>query len=169
MILGLDCSTSCCGWSICSDSTVKSAGFIKLDKHKTNKEKCLAVISFLDSLDLIKQVNQINLEASLSGFGGGFTTQQTIITLSRFNAVLEYILGEHYKIPVNLINVSTARKFVLGKARIANVKPKDYVKMVLPTVVPNLQSFEKLNKLGKWDAHNSDTFDAIVMGLYTLK
>ena len=56
---------------------------------------------------LLKDISVINLEAALSGFAGGFTSQQTIITLARHNAVFAYIIEEHFKIKVNLLSVNT--------------------------------------------------------------
>lgn len=166
MTLGLDASTTCVGWSLCSNGNVHDAGFIDISKCKSNKEKAFHVIDFLNSRDLSKNIDKINLEAALSGYGGGGTSQQTIILLSRFNAVFEYILGEYYKLSVNLINVSTARKQVLGKASEKGIKPKEYVKMMIPSIVPNLAKFEKLNKRGAWDKKNADMYDGIIMGLY---
>jgi hypothetical protein len=166
MTLGLDASTTTCGWSICFENRVMDAGFIDISKTTTNKLKSFLVIDFLDKHPLINKIDKINLEASLSGFSGGFTSQQTLILLSRFNAVFEYIIGEHYKLPVNLINVSTARKKVLGKSRLAGIKPKDYVKSVIPSIVPNIADFEKLNKKNNPDKRNSDIYDSIIIGLF---
>jgi len=166
MTLGLDASTTCVGWSICANNQVHEAGFLDISKCKTNKEKAFFVIEHLKSSKFIENVDKINLEASLSGFGGGGSSQQTIILLSRFNAVFEYILGDYYKLSINLINVSTARKKVLGKASEKGIKPKEYVKMMIPNVVPNIAQFEKLNKRGTWDKKNADMYDGIIMGLF---
>ncbi len=117
-ILGLDASTRTVGWAFCTDGVIVSAGFIDISKLETNKEKALHIISVLDDNPNITATTQINLEAALSGFMGGKTSQQTIILLARFNAVLEYIISEHWKIPVKLISVTTARKKVFGKCRV---------------------------------------------------
>jgi len=58
------------------------------------------------------------------------------------------------------------RKIVLGASRIKGVKPKEYVKMKLPEMVTNLKDFEKLNRKGEWDAHNSDMYDAVICSLF---
>jgi hypothetical protein len=167
MILGLDASTSIVGWAFADGESVVDAGFINVSKFETNKEKGSNVIKFLVNNPHIKHITHINLEAALSGFGGGMTSQQTIITLSRWNAVFEYMLGEYIpSAPVRLCNVNTMRKKVLGAARVKGMKPKEYVKLRLPCVVPNLKQFEKLNRKNEWDAHNSDMYDAIVCALY---
>jgi len=166
MTLGLDASTSIVGWCFADSGSVADAGFLNISKLDTNKERGCAVIDLLSIHPLMGNVTKINLESALSGFGGGLTSQQTIITLSRWNAILEYMLSEYFKLPVILCNVNTMRKKVFGKARIKGVKPKEYVKQQLPLIVSNVPKFEKLNRKGEWDAHNSDMYDAIVCALY---
>jgi hypothetical protein len=166
IILGLDASTSIVGWAFSQSSSVIDAGFLNISKLENNKQKGMFVIDFLKKHPSIDKVNHINLEAALSGFGGGLTSQQTIITLSRWNAVFEYMLGENFTFPIILCNVNTMRKKVFGKARIVGIKPKEYVKSQIPLYVSNINQFEKLNRNGDWDAHNSDMYDAIVCSLY---
>lgn len=166
MKLGLDVSTTCCGWAFSEQGKIQDAGFIDISKLNSNKDKSFHIIGILKQNPLINNVKEINLEAALSGFAGGFTSQQVIIKLSRFNAILEYILGDELKIPINLLNVSTIRKKVFGKARLKGIKSKDYVKMMIPGIAPNYKVFEKLNKIGNWDKRNEDIYDAIVCSLY---
>ena len=166
MILGLDASTSIVGWAFSENGIVSDAGFINITKLDTNKEKGRFVIDFLSKHPLIDKVTKLNLEAALSGFGGGLTSQQTIIKLSRWNAIIEYMLSEYFKFPIVLCNVNTMRKKVFGKARVKGIRPKDYVKQEIPKVVSNIKQFEKLNRNGDWDAHNSDVYDAIVCSLF---
>ena len=166
MILGLDASTSCCGWAFQENGIVLDAGFIDISKLETNKEKGLLVIETIEKHPLFLQLEKVNLEAALSGFAGGFTSQQVIIKLSRWNAILEYMLSEKWNKPVVLLNVNTTRKKVLGKARVKGMKPKEYVKQELPKIVKHLSKFDRLNKKGTWDAHNSDMYDAVIMALF---
>jgi len=166
IVLGIDASTSMVGWAFSESGFVSDAGFLNISKLETNKEKGLFVIDFLKKHPLIESVHHVNLEAALSGFGGGLTSQQTIITLSRWNAVFEYMMGENFSFPILLCNVNTMRKKVFGKARIKGIKPKEYVKAQIPLIVSNIKTFEKLNRNGDWDAHNSDTYDAIVCSLF---
>jgi hypothetical protein len=126
----------------------------------------LLIISILDTNPLIKKITTINLEAALSGFAFGGATQQIIIKLARFNAVFEYIMQEHYKVPINLLNVNTLRKKVFGKCRIKGIKSKEFVKMQLG-VRMDLSKWDKKKKNGKWDDKNFDMYDAIVASLYT--
>lgn len=166
MTIGLDASTTVCGWAFSENGTLHDAGFLDISKISTNKDKSYKIVETLEGNSNISLVKFINLESPLFGFIGGFTTQQTIIKLVRFNAVLEYILSETFKIPVNLVNVSVMRKKVIGKARIKGMKSKDFVKQYLPTVVPNIEKFHKLNKRGVVDKKCEDMYDAIVASLF---
>lgn len=166
VILGLDSSTSTTGWSFCENGKILSAGFIDTKKLETTKEKTFHVISELEKTKEIKNFDEINLEAALSGFAGGFTSQQVIITLARHNAVFAYIIEEHFNKPVNLLSVNTMRKQLFGKCRIKGVKSKDFVKMELESLKPDVVNFTTKNKKGNWDERNGDMYDAIVAGLY---
>jgi len=166
IVLGLDASTNIVGWAFAESGSVKDAGFLNISKLETNKERGKFVIDFLSKHHLMALVDHVNLEAALSGFGGGLTSQQTIITLSRWNAVFEYMLSEYFKYPIILCNVNTMRKKVFGKARVKGIKPKEYVKQQIPLFVPNILQFEKLNRNGVLDAHNGDMYDAMVASLF---
>ena len=163
--LGLDASTRIVGYAFYDGASIIDAGFIDISKMETNKEKSLCVISVLNTNENMKSVSKINLEAALSGFMGGKTSQQTIILLARFNAILEYIISEHWKIPVNLVSVMTARKSVLGKCRIKGMTGKEYVRQQIDLRFSYVHKFDKMNKKGAWDAHNEDTYDAIIMAI----
>jgi len=164
MVLGFDASTTCCGWAFWNGTEIVDAGFIDISKFPTNKEKALHVISILKDNPNMVLTTQINLEAALSGFMGGRTRQQVIIMLARFNAVFEYIISEHWKIPVNLLSVTTARKKVFGKCRVKGIDPKEYVKQQL-SIRMDLKKFDKINKIGNIDVKCADMYDAMVMAM----
>jgi len=164
MILGFDASTSTVGWAFSDNNRILDAGFIDIKKLNSSKEKSFHVISHIEKNPLFKKVEKIHLEAALSGFAGGFTSQQIIIKLSRFNAVYEYIVSEHWNKPVILLNVNTARKKVLGKCREKGIKSKDFVKMYLEKL-HDIHKFDVLNKKNNWDVRNSDMYDAMILSL----
>jgi len=166
VILGLDSSTSVTGWSFCENGKILSAGFVDTKKLETTKEKTFHVISCLEKIKEINQFDQINLEAALSGFAGGFTSQQVIITLARHNAVFAYIIEDHFKKKVNLLSVNTIRKQLFGKCRIKGIKSKDFVRQELESLVPDVIKFTIQNKKGNWDERNGDMYDAVVASLY---
>lgn len=165
MVLGFDASTTICGWAFYDGTVILDAGFVDISECPTNKEKALRIISLMDAHPLISKVLQINLESALSGFMMGRTSQQVIIKLARFNAVFEYIVSEHFKIGVRLINATTARKAVFGKARVKGMTGKEYVRQQIDARFPYVHSFDKMNKRGTWDAHNEDTYDAVVIAM----
>ena len=166
VILGLDSSTSVTGWSFCENGKILSAGFVDTKKLETTKEKTFHVISCLEKTNEIKRFDEINLEAALSGFAGGFTSQQVIITLARHNAVFAYIIEDHFKKKVNLLSVNTIRKQLFGKCRIKGIKSKDFVRQELESLVPDVIKFTTQNKKGNWDERNGDMYDAVVASLY---
>jgi len=169
VILGLDSSTSVTGWAFREDKKILSAGFIDTKKFDSTKEKTFHVISVLEKDPNISKMSHINLEAALSGFAGGFTSQQVIITLARHNAVFAYILEEHFKKKVNLLSVTTMRKHLFGKCRIKGIKPKEFVKQQLESLMPDVTKFTAQNKKGNWDERNSDMYDAVVCAMYDEK
>ena len=166
VILGLDSSTSVTGWSFCENGKILSAGFVDTKKLETTKEKTFHVISCLEKTNEIKRFDEINLEAALSGFAGGFTSQQVIITLARHNAVFAYIIEDHFKKKVNLLSVNTIRKQLFGKCRIKGIKSKDFVRQELESLVPDVIKFTTQNKKGNWDERNGDMYDAVVASLF---
>ena len=165
MVLGFDASTTCCGWAFWNGTEIVDAGFIDLSRLESNKEKAFHIISTLESNPNMSVTSTINLEAALSGFMGGRTTQQTIIKLARFNAVFEYIVSEHWKKPVNLVSVTTARKKVFGKARVKGLTGKEYVRQQIDSRFDYIHKFDKKNKRDGWDAHNEDMYDAVVIAM----
>lgn len=166
MVLGFDASTTCTGWAVFDGKMIVDAGFIDLSKLVTNKEKAFHVISVIENTPYISKFTKINLEAALSGFMGGRTSQQTIIKLARFNAVFEYIISEEWAMPVNLVSVTTARKKVLGKARVKGMTGKEYVRQQIDTNFSYVHKFDKLNKKEDWDAHNEDMYDACIIAMF---
>lgn len=163
--LGFDASTRIVGYAFYDGINIIDAGFIDISKMETNKEKAFHVISILDANENMKLVSKINLEAALSGFMGGKTSQQTVILLTRWNAVFEYIVSEHWAIPVNLVSVTTARKKVFGKCRVKGMTGKEYVRQQVDALFSYVHKFDKMNKKGTWDAHNEDIYDAVVMSM----
>tara|TARA_Y100000310_G_scaffold174583_1_gene174608 strand:+ start:609 stop:1121 length:513 start_codon:yes stop_codon:yes gene_type:complete len=163
--LGLDVSTTCVGYAFTKDKKILDMGFIDVKKYKTPKEKVFFIIDFLNKSLYIDEVDKINVEDNLSGFAGGFTSQQTIIKLAKFNAVLCFVLEDVFQIDVNNINPMTARKQVFGKARVKGIKAKDFVKMKIEEMY-NTKKWCKTTIRGNWDKRNIDMYDGLVMSLF---
>ena len=163
--LGLDASTTTVGYAFVDGSEVIDLGFIPIQKEKSIRDKVQLTMDTITELDPFDQVEQIYIEDSLSGFSRGRTSQQTIIKLAKFNAVLVYCLEFAYGEIVEGINPMTARKHLFGKARKQGVTAKDFVKKEINCLY-NLEEYVKLTKTGLWDKRNMDAYDALVCALY---
>ena len=162
--LGLDASTTCVGYAFTEDKKILDMGFIDIKKEKTPREKVFKVLEFLNNISYINKIEKINVEDNLSGFAGGFTSQQTIVKLAKFNAILGFVVEEEFGVEVENINPMTARKKVFGKARLKGVKSKDYVKMKIEEMY-DTSKWNKTTSRGNWDKRNIDAYDGLVMSL----
>ena len=166
--LGLDISTTCVGYAFTKDKKILDMGFIDIKKQKTPREKVFKVLGFLDNISYIDEVDKIYVEDNLSGFAGGRTSQQVIVKLAKFNAIIGFILEEEFQVEVQNINPMTARKFVFGKARVKGVKAKDFVKRQVEEMYDTKKWCKKTSR-GNWDKRNIDMYDGLVMSLYEEK
>ena len=165
--LGLDASTTCVGYAFTEDKKILDMGFIDIKKEKTPKDKVQKVLDFLHNSSYIDNVTDINIEDNLSGFAGGRTSQQVIIKLAKFNAILCFML-ENFEFNVHSINPMTARKQVFGKARVKGKKAKDFVKESVEKMY-NTKKWCKHTTRGNWDKRNIDMYDGLVMSLFEHK
>lgn len=159
-VLGLDLSTTTCGWAVTENKEILACGFVDISDVGEYSVKADLIIKALVGYTFEK----IIIEESLFGFAGGGTSQQVIIKLVKNKAVIGYILENHYKVKVESIHSQTARKKALGAARIKGIKPKVFVKA----------SIEKMYDMTKWvikntkgnpDKRMEDVYDAIVLSL----
>jgi Holliday junction resolvasome RuvABC endonuclease subunit len=163
--LGLDASTTTCGYCIVDGDTILDNGWIDLTEKETVKEKVWLIIEFIKNHNRVSEISNINLESALCGFAGGFTSQQTLIKLIRMSSVLEYVLTEQFQSKkINLIGAMTARKKAFGKARIKGVKSKIFVRSQLELKY-DLTKYIKLTSRGNEDKRNEDWLDALVLAL----
>mgnify|MGYP001261813322 FL=1 len=167
VILGLDASTTCVGYAFTQDKKILDMGFIDIKKEKTPKDKVQKVLDFLHQTSYIDDVFNINIEDNLSGFAGGRTSQQVIIKLAKFNAILCFML-ENFEFKVHSINPMTARKNVFGKARVKGKKAKQFVQEEIEKMY-NTSKWCKETSRGNWDKRNIDMYDGLVMSLFEKK
>jgi hypothetical protein len=165
VILGLDISTSCVGYAFTENKKILDMGFIDIKKFTTHKEKAFYVLTYINESSYIDKVERVYVEDNLSGFAGGRTSQQVIVKLAKFNAVLCYVIEDTFDIEVKNVNPMTARKKVFGKARVKGVKSKDYVKMKIEEMY-DTKKWCKHTTRGNWDKRNIDAYDGLVMSLY---
>ena len=165
--LGLDASTTCVGYAFTQDKKILDMGFIDIKKQTTPRDKVQKVLEVLNEHDYIDEVVDINIEDNLSGFAGGRTSQQVIIKLAKFNAILCFML-ENFEYNVNSINPMTARKQVFGKARVKGKKAKQFVQEEIEKMY-NTNKWCKETARGNWDKRNIDMYDGLVMSLFEKK
>ena len=163
--LGLDASTTTVGYAFVDGKDIVTMGFIPIQKEKTIRDKVQLTMDTITQLDPFDKIEQIYIEDNLSGFMRGRTSQQTIIKLAKFNAVLVYCLEFAYGEIVDGVNPMTARKHLFGKARKQGVSAKDFVKEEINCLY-NIEEYVKLTKTGLWDKRNMDSYDALVCALY---
>jgi Holliday junction resolvasome RuvABC endonuclease subunit len=159
--LGLDLSTTVCGWAITENKNLLKAGFFDISKVETYKEKALILMNGLEN----EEFDVVNVEENLSGFAFGRTSQQTILKLAKNKAVICYILEDAWKKPFRFAGAMTMRKQLFGKARIKGVKPKDYVKEQIEKMY-DVTPWMKLNRDGNPDKKMEDLYDAIVVACF---
>ena len=167
VILGLDISTTTVGYAFTRGKKILDMGFIDIKKEKTPKEKVQKVLGFLNESPYIDKTMDINVEDNLSGFAGGRTSQQVIVKLAKFNAILCFML-EQLDFEVHNINPMTARIQVFGKARVKGMKAKDLVKMKIEEMYDTSKWCKETTR-GNWDKRNIDMYDGLVMSLFEKK
>jgi Holliday junction resolvasome RuvABC endonuclease subunit len=162
--LGLDISSTVVGYCVSiSNEKVIHAGYIDVRKETSIKKKAHKVANELDKLNL--EPSKIIVEDTLSGFGGGRTSQQTIVKLSKCNAVISYVIEALYEMDVDHVNVSSLRKAVFGRSREQGKDSKTFVREQLENLI-DLSEFIVYNSRKNYDKRNYDMLDATVASLY---
>ena len=166
--LGLDISTTTVGYAFTENKKILDMGFIDIKKFTTHKEKAFYVLTCINESSYIDKVEKVYVEDNLSGFAGGRTSQQVIVKLAKFNAVLCYVVEDTFDMEVKNVNPMTARKQAFGKARVKGVKAKDFVKRQVDELY-DTKKWCKHTTRGNWDKRNMDMYDGLVMSLFEEK
>ena len=165
IILGLDISTSITGATIIQDGQIKESFF--WDTRNKNKFP-----SLYDKADFIKEsivrlkkwydISDIYIEQSLHSFRSGFSSAQTLSTLSRFNGIISWLCYETFDIQPKMIAATSARKQAgVGIKRGDNAKEK-----VLQFVIDNYPDIEIIyTKHGNPKPGMLDMCDSIIIAL----
>jgi len=164
--LGLDASTTVCGFAFTDENRkILHAGFIDLTKFDTNRAKAWGIVERLKTEPLWSKIDRVNLEAALSGFSGP-SSRTVVIKLARFSATLQYVLEDVFGLDkLVLVNATTARKQLFGKARIRGTKPKIFVDAELSKLY-DISPWIIKNRIGNIDKRMEDVKDAIVIATY---
>jgi len=107
-------------------------------------------------------ITNIFIEQSLHSFRSGFSSAQTLSTLSRFNGVVSWFCFEVFKIQPEMIAATSARKQAgVGIKRGDNAKEK-----VLQFVIDNFPQIEiQYTKHGNPKPGTYDLCDSIIIAL----
>ena len=165
--LGLDASTTTCGFAFTDENRkILHAGFIDLTKFDTNRAKAWGIVERLKTEPMWSKIDRVNLEAALSGFSGP-SSRTVVIKLARFSATLQYVLEDVFGLDkLVLVNATTARKQLFGKARVRGIKPKIFVDTELSKLY-DISPWVIKNKIGNMDKRMEDVKDAVVISTYS--
>ena len=163
--LGLDISTSITGATVIQDGKIiKSTFWDTRNKNKfaTIYDKAKFVKLQLEDLAFDHNITSIYIEQSLHSFRSGFSSAQTLSTLSRFNGIVSWICWELFGIQPEMIAATSARKQAgVGIKRGDNAKEK-----VLQFVIDKYPDIEiQYTKHGNPKPGTLDMCDSIVIAL----
>lgn len=113
LILGLDVSTSCTGWSVLnSEGILIDIGYIRLDKLQDLFSKAQEVSNVISEIYVKHDIHSIFIEENLQSFRTGFSSAKTLSTLARFNGIISYVSYQTTDIKPQMLNVNAARRSV---------------------------------------------------------
>jgi len=163
--LGLDVSTSITGLTIIKNGEIEETFFL----DTRNKKKFCSLYAKADlireNLKKLKEsydISGIFIEQSLHSFRSGFSSAQTLSTLSRFNGIVSWLCYEIFDIPPEMLAATSARKQAgLTIKRGENAKEK-----VLQFVIDNYPQIDVLyTKHGNPKPGTYDMCDSIIIAL----
>lgn len=164
-ILGLDISTSITGMTIVEEGNIVQSCFWDTRNKKrfpTIYHKASFIKQQLQKIKDKNKVTDIFIEQSLHSFRSGFSSAQTLSTLSRFNGVVSWFCYELFDIQPEMIAATSARKQAgLGIKRGENAKDK-----VLQFIIDKYPNIDiQYTKHGNPKPGTLDMCDSIVIAL----
>ena len=163
--LGLDVSTSITGATVIEGGQIKESFF--WDTRNKNKfpslyDKAAFIKESIVRLKKWYDISDIYIEQSLHSFRSGFSSAQTLSTLSRFNGIISWLCYETFDIQPKMIAATSARKQAgVGIKRGDNAKEK-----VLQFVIDNYPDIEIIyTKHGNPKPGMLDMCDSIIIAL----
>ena len=115
LILGLDISTSITGYCIMDTEAslghrlVVADGLI-ISHEKDPYTKSVLIRDLFNELLCKYKIDRIVVEENLQAFRRGLSSAKTLSTLARFNGIVCFLAQDVFQIPVEMINVNSARK-----------------------------------------------------------
>lgn len=165
--LGLDVSTSCTGVCLIDENEQ----VVVLDAVKLTSTTLSGMWSKADRcIEEIKNivgnrpVSKIFVEANAKMFTGGFSSADTLLTLSKFNGIISYLCHKQFNAQVIDVNVASARKAIGFKNTKVDKRPVkekvfDYVTSLHPEF-PWKKHTAKTGKNQGQEVYNTEMKDA---------
>ena len=165
MILGLDISTSITGATIIQDGKIVDSFY--WDTRNKNKfsslyDKAHHIRIKLLLLKTKYNITKIFIEQSLHTFRSGFSSAQTLSTLSRFNGIVSWFCYDIFNKKPEMIAATTARK----QAGIAIKRGDNAKQKVLQFIIDKYPDIEiQYTKHGNPKPGTLDMCDSIIIAL----
>lgn len=164
-ILGLDISTSITGATIIQSGKIIETTFwdTRNKRHfPTIYDKAKLLKDKIEEIKEKYEISNIYIEQSLHSFRSGFSSAQTLSTLSRFNGIISWICWDTFGIQPEMIAATSARKKAgVGIKRGDNAKEK-----VLQFVIDKYPNIEiTYTKHGNPKPGTLDMCDSIIIAL----
>jgi hypothetical protein len=166
MILALDISTSCTGYSLFSeDGALMEINYIKFNSKLSIFEKFADFKKNIEHL-LDADIKYIAIEEPLKKFKGKFSSAHTIAILNFFNGMISSFMYNHFGVEPIYYNVNTARSLAFAdfKGQGSSDQTKHYVWERVMEMEPqiNWKYGPKSRKLLK---ENYDMCDSYTIGM----
>ena len=164
-ILGLDISTSITGATVVQSGNIVEASFwdTRNKKHfPTIYSKAKFIKDKIEDIKHRHRIDHIYIEQSLHSFRSGFSSAQTLSTLSRFNGIVSWICWDLFMLEPQMIAATSARKHAgVGIRRGDNAKEK-----VLQFILDNYPDIDiQYTKHGNPKPGTLDMCDSIIIAL----
>ena len=138
IILGLDISTSITGVSVIQGGKIIETFFLDTRNKKrfsTIYNKAQHIEKRLKELKSLYKITDIYIEQSLHSFRSGFSSAQTLSTLSRFNGIISWVCWNVFNIEPQMIAASSARKQAGVTIKRGEMQKKRYFSLFLTSAL----------------------------------
>ena len=163
--LGLDISTSITGATVIQEEKILETTFwdTRNKNHfPTIYQKARHVKGKLEEIASKYKISHVYIEQSLHSFRSGFSSAQTLSTLSRFNGIISWVCWDLFSIEPEMIAATSARKQAgVGIKRGDNAKEK--VLQFIIDKYPNIKI--QYTKHGNPKPGTLDMCDSIIIAL----
>ena len=133
IILGLDISTSITGATIISsEKIIETTYWDTRNKNRfpTIYHKARYIKDKIEEIKGRNSISHVYIEQSLHSFRSGFSSAQTLSTLSRFNGIVSWVCWELFSLQPQMIAATSARKTAglsIKRGEIAKEKVLEFI------------------------------------------